>query len=99
MEIYVDENNVRRCRAGEVEPAWIVKAVVPKDDYTLLLTFIRGEKKVMDMKPLIKSGKMYRAIKNPEIFKLAHIEGPTVVWTPEIDIAPEYLYNKSQASR
>lgn len=35
-------------------PDWVVKKVVPNSDYTLLLTFANGEKKLYDAKPLLK---------------------------------------------
>ena len=89
MRTYI---GIKRCAADEAEPAWIVKRVVPREDYTLVLTFIHGEQKSVDMKPLIAEGKMYAPINDMKLFRKAHIDGPTVAWTPDIDIAPEYLY-------
>ena len=35
-------------------PVWVVKEVQPKDDYTLLLTFADGSKKIYNARPLLE---------------------------------------------
>lgn len=74
-------------------PKWIVKAVQVLDDYKLLLTFQYDEKKIYDMKPLLKYN-IFKPLENISLFKLAHTDGCTVVWTDEIDIDPESLYEE-----
>ena len=34
-------------------PVWVVKEVQPRKDYTLLITFADGAKKVYDARPLL----------------------------------------------
>ena len=63
-----------------------------KEDYKLLITFVTGEQKLFDFKPLLDQV-YYKELKdNEELFKKATVGGDTVVWNDEIDIAPEYLY-------
>lgn len=73
-------------------PKWIVTEVVPQDNYVLLLTFITGEKKTYDCAPLLNTG-VFKQLKDPDIFKLAHVDIDTVAWNNEVDIAPETLYD------
>ena len=48
-------------------PVWVVKEVQPKEDYTLLLTFADGAKKVYDAHPLLEKA-IYSPLKNPAFF-------------------------------
>lgn len=75
-------------------PVWIVKEVQPKDDYTLLLTFADGARKVYNACPLLEKA-IYSQLKNPAFFLRAKVEYGTVVWNEDIDIAPEHLYECS----
>ncbi|MBQ9528354.1 MAG: DUF2442 domain-containing protein [Fretibacterium sp.] len=75
-------------------PVWSVKSVCPTEDYTLLLTFASGERRVYDARPLLEE-RLYIKLRNPGFFKKAHAEYGTVVWTDDIDIAPEHLYECS----
>ena len=74
-------------------PQWIVKGVQVLDDYKLLITFQYDEKKIYDMKPLLDYN-IFKPLKNVALFKQAHTDGCTVIWTDEIDIDPECLYNE-----
>lgn len=75
-------------------PHWIVKSVTPLDNYTLLLTFITGEKKVYDCKPLLDKG-VFKQLRDLQLFKQAHVSEETVIWNDELDIAAETLYSDS----
>ena len=77
-------------------PKWIVKNVTTQDNHILVITFATEERKIYDCTPLLDDG-IFAKLKNPDIFKLAHVDGGTVVWNDEIDIAPEELYNNSVA--
>jgi hypothetical protein len=71
-----------------------VIAVETLPDYCLLLTFANNEQKRFDMKPYLHAT-VFQALKNPSFFNLAHIDYGTVVWSNDIDIAPETLYSLS----
>lgn len=75
-------------------PEWVVKDVRPKDDYTLLLTFADGEKKIYDARPLLNNP-IYAQLKSLPFFLSAKAECGTVVWSDDVDIAPEHLYECS----
>lgn len=49
-------------------PAWVVKAVETMEDYKLLLTFEKGEKRIFDFKPYLKY-KINAPLKNPSLKK------------------------------
>ena len=76
-------------------PNWVVKAVTPQHDYTLLLTFADGQKRIYDARPLLKK-KLYAQLQNLDVFQSAQAFCGTVVWRGDIDIAPEHLYECSK---
>ena len=55
------------------------------------IVFHDGKRGVFDMKPLIDKP-IYRKLKSRSYFVTAHVEGGTVVWDDDVDIAPEILY-------
>lgn len=75
-------------------PVWIVKDVEPREDYSLLLTFADGKRRVYDARPLLKKA-VFRDLENLSFFLNARVSGDTVVWNDDIDIAPEHLYECS----
>lgn len=75
-------------------PVWVVRDVLPQDDYTLLLTFADGTRKVYNARPLLNKS-IYSQLNNLAFFKCAKAECGTVVWDNDIDIAPEHLYECS----
>ena len=76
------------------ESPWIVISVEPKEDFTLILTFVTGEKKRFDMKPLLEK-KNFEPLKDINFFMKAYVDGTSVSWNESLDIAPEYLYENS----
>lgn len=73
---------------------WIVTNVIPNQDYTLIITFITGEKKIYDCKPLLEKG-IFKQLKNQALFNQVCCDGTSIAWNEEIDIAPEELYYNS----
>lgn len=76
-------------------PAWVVKDVQPKEDYTLILTFADGKKGVYNARPLLNKA-IYSQLKSLPFFMCAKADCGTVVWNDDIDIAPEHLYECSE---
>ena len=72
-------------------PVWSLSAVEPRSDYTMLLTFENGEKRIYDAKPLLNK-RLCAPLKDISFFMGARVEYGTVVWSEDIDIAPECLY-------
>jgi hypothetical protein len=66
-------------------------AVEPREDYTLLLTFETGEKKVFDFKPNLRR-EVFKPLNDISLFMQAYNAHNGVVWNDDIDIASEHLY-------
>ncbi len=75
-------------------PVWVVEAAEPHRDYTISLTFAGGEKRVYDARPLLEQ-KPFQPLKNLGLFMTAEAKHGTVVWSDDLDIAPEHLYECS----
>ncbi len=75
-------------------PVWCVKAVEPKEDFILLLTFENGEQKLYDCKPILLEYPAFACLKNPTLFNKVYVEHHSVAWNDELDIAPEDLYER-----
>ena len=73
-----------------------VKAVVPQDNYRLLLTFENNEQRIFDMKPYLDFGTVFKALKDPALFNTVRVYFKTVAWANNADIDPEILYPNSQ---
>jgi hypothetical protein len=72
-----------------------VKAVIPQENYKLLLTFENGEQGIFDMKPYLDFGPVFTALKDPALFNTARVCFKTVAWANQADIDPEILYPDS----
>ncbi len=75
-------------------PAWTVKKVIPRKDYTLLITFEDGKSGVYDFRPDL-SRSIFKKQQNIDFFMQAKVLYGTVVWPDDSDIAPEHLYEKA----
>ena len=75
-------------------PIWVVKSVKPQSDYTLLLDFANGEKRLYNAHQLLNKP-IYEPLKNLPFFLKAKVDCGTVVWNDDMDIAPEHLYECS----
>lgn len=76
-------------------PAWVVKDVTAKEDYTLLITFTGGEQRIYNARPLLEKA-IYSPLKNLAFFLGAKADCGTVIWNDDVDIAPEHLYECSR---
>lgn len=74
-------------------PEWVVTDVEPRRDYTLIVTFITGEKKLFDMRSRLNR-RVFAPLANIALFMQTHCDGTSVAWNDEIDIAPETLYDE-----
>lgn len=69
--------------------------VLPKEDYTLLVEFDNGERKVFDVKPYLNK-KAFEKLKDINEFKKVKISGLSIRWENGADICPDELYNLSK---
>lgn len=76
------------------QPVWIVEKVKARDDYTLLITFTGGAQRIYDARPLLEK-EIFAPLKSLPFFLRAKALYGTVIWSDDIDIAPEHLYECS----
>lgn len=76
-------------------PVWVVKDVQAQEDYTLLITFTGGEKRIYNARPLLEKA-IYSPLRNLAFFLGAKADCGTVIWNDDVDIAPEHLYECSR---
>ena len=75
-------------------PIWHVIEVEPLQDYRMLLTFENGEKRLYDAAPLLEKP-VCASLKDMSFFAQVKAVYGTVVWSDEIDVVPENLYECS----
>ena len=86
----------------------IVTEVIPKKDFTLELTFDNGEKRVYDVRPLLKKGTVFERLKREENFLRVYIDDTNAIawdidpeidsskiWSNKIDICSDSCYMDS----
>ncbi|MBN1930770.1 MAG: DUF2442 domain-containing protein [Desulfobacterales bacterium] len=72
-----------------------VKEVSPNPDYTIILTFENGEKKIFDVKPYLEKG-IFRELKDLKIFNSVKPFLGSVQWKGGQDFCPDTLYLESK---
>lgn len=75
---------------------WQVKDVEPNKDFTLLITFAKGKKRLFDCKKFLFDDDFSNKIQDITFFMQAKADHNTVMWSEDIDIAPEFLYKNSK---
>ena len=61
------------------------------DDHTIRVIFANGQQGTVDFSPLIGNGP-WTQLADPNFFRLAHAAYDTVIWTEDVDVAPEYIW-------
>ena len=80
-------------------------AVAPQPDFTLLLTYEDGEKRVYDMKPFLEKGGVFVPFRDYSEFRRVYLDDTcavawdidpnvdsNVVWSNKVDICPDGCY-------
>jgi len=73
-----------------------IVAVKPLSDYSILLTFENGEKKVFDVKPLLDRP-LWQELKDVSLFMTVKVWEGTVQWIHGQDICPQWLYEEGKS--
>lgn len=86
-----------------------IVSVIPNDDFTLIIGFENGEKRLYDVRPLLKKGTVFETFTNIENFKRVYIDeqhsiawdiDPSVdsnkVWSNKVDLCPDSCYIDSK---
>lgn len=85
-----------------------IVAVQPNDDFTLTLDFDNGERRILDVKPILKPGTLFEPFMKLENFKRVYLDDshsvcwdvdPSVdskeVWENLVDLCPDSCYMES----
>lgn len=86
-----------------------ITAVSPNDDFTLTISFDNGEKRLYDVRPLLKKGTVFEPFSAIENFRRVYIDeqhciawdiDPSVdsnkVWNNKVDLCPDGCYIDSK---
>jgi hypothetical protein len=69
-----------------------VTEVEPLGGFVLRLRFNDDTERVVDLEDRLH-GEVFEPLKeDPELFRAVKIEGPTIAWPNEADLAPEFLH-------
>lgn len=75
------------------KPEWFVEEAECREDFTILVTFAYGEKRLFDFKPLLNNLKGNEvALKDIDFFMKGYVELGSIAWSDDIGIDPEELY-------
>lgn len=82
-----------------------ITTVEPNPDFTLLLTFDSGEKRILDVKPVLEKGGVFASFRNYENFKRVYLDecnvvswdidpnvDSDIVWENKVDLCPDSCY-------
>lgn len=82
--------------------------VLPNDDFTLTIRFDNGEKRLLDMKPVLKPGTVFAFLSDPDNFSRVYLDDchsiawdidpsidSKVVWNNKVDLSPDTCYMDS----
>jgi hypothetical protein len=69
-----------------------VVRVRPEPDYTLHLWFDSGEQGILDMKPYLDGGPVFRALRDPAVFNSVHPCMGPIQWNNNADLGPDTVY-------
>ena len=74
----------------------ILKAAMPRDDFSIELLFVNGEKRLYDFKPHLNH-KFYRPLADIHLFKKLTVNEGELEWVTGQDFCPHTLYIDSKA--
>lgn len=66
-----------------------------KNKYVYDVLFQNGERADIDFLPAIKDHRVLKQLLNKNLFKSAWVQCGTVVWSDELDIAPEWIWEQA----
>lgn len=82
-----------------------IAGVVPNDDFTLTISFEGGEKRLYDMRPLLRPGTVFEPFLRLDNFRRVYVDDthciawdidPAVdsdtVWSNKVDLCPDSCY-------
>lgn len=64
-------------------------------DYTMMLEFSNGQKRLVDFEPLMKGRHFLEELLDPKKFIQFYLRMDTLEWYNGVDFSPAYLYENS----
>jgi hypothetical protein len=71
-----------------------ISSISVQPEYTILLLYANGEKRIFDVKPYLDIG-IFKELRDSSVFRSVHISFDTIAWSNGADIEPEELYADS----
>jgi hypothetical protein len=71
-----------------------VKEASAFDSCRVDVLFANGERARVDFSEIIGQGP-WKRLADPSFFKLAHADYDTVVWNDDVDVSPEFVWEKA----
>ncbi len=65
-------------------------------NYKLLVTFENNKNRILDMQPYLQQG-VFQELKDERVFSSVGVSFDTIAWSNDIDLDPEFVYDKSSA--
>lgn len=105
VEYYISKGFEPKAAAYFASGRKKIVSVKPEDEFTLLLGFDNGEKRIYDCKPLFTNGSVFNRLKNNDSFKRVYLDENScvswdidttvdskTVWNNKIDLCPDSCY-------
>lgn len=100
-----DEKTAKYFASGKKQ----IVSVIPNNDFTLTISFDNGEKRLYDVRPLLKEGTVFEPFMNIDNFRRVYVDAqhciawdidPTIdsekVWNNKVDLCPDSCYIDSK---
>jgi prepilin-type processing-associated H-X9-DG protein len=75
------------------QPEWVVVRAAIEHDRVVTVTFVDGSVKTMDLSPWLTGPVFERIATDIDAFNQMYVDGETICWPGDLDIAPERLYD------
>lgn len=82
-----------------------IVGVIPNDDFTLTISFDNGEKRILDMAPMLTKGTVFETFADIKNFRRVYIDenhsiawdinpdiDSNIVWNNKVDLCPDSCY-------
>lgn len=105
VEYYLSKGFDRKTAEYFADGRKSITGVVPNNDFTLTISFDNGEKRLYDMRPLLKKNTVFEPFMNSDSFRRVYVDDtgciawdidPNVdsgkVWRNKVDLCPDGCY-------
>lgn len=105
VEYYISKGFNRKTAEYFASGKKRIIGVIPNNDYTLIISFDNGEKRLYDVNPLLKKGTVFEPLTDIEAFRRVYVDDthciawdidPNIdsnnVWNNKVDLCPDGCY-------